>query len=119
MAIPQATKRYIKVETPLTTDGKTLAYDEDRQVKMRVAFLPITAKKELLRNTSKLPEYLRPTITELSGDASVQAEVTQQQNADKQEIRDEALGGQTGAVRPARQRNSGTRSRTRTPKTEQ
>lgn len=60
---PQNQKRYLKVETPLTSDGKTLIYDDQRRPKVKITYLPVTAKNELLRNAAKLPEYLRPKIS--------------------------------------------------------
>lgn len=86
MAIPQAQKRFIKVETPVTTDGRTLAYDENRQPMVRTSYLPITAKTELLRNTSKLPEYLRPKITEMSGDPDAQKDFIEDQRQAQEDI---------------------------------
>jgi hypothetical protein len=105
MALPQAQKRYLKVETPVTTDGRTLAYDENKQPIYRTTFLPITARTELLRNTSKLPEYLRPKITEEQGDAENQGEIAKEQRETKAEIKAESSGlKETVAVKPRKQK---------------
>lgn len=109
MAIPQQQKKYLKVETPVTTDGKTLAYDENRQPIMKTTYLPITAKVELLRNTSKLPEYLRPTITEMSGDADALANTVVEQKAAKAERNAESAVAEVKAT-PATKPRSRSRS---------
>lgn len=97
MPIPQSLKRFLQVETPQTTDGKTLAYDHEQRPIYKTTFLPVTAKTELLRNTSKLPEYLRPRLTEVSGDKD-QTQIKAQQTEVKMEKRAESLGVQQTAT---------------------
>lgn len=65
---PQNQKRYLKVMTPVTSDGKTLVYDEQRRPIFRTTYLPISAKAAIMRSKSKLPEYLRPIISEEKND---------------------------------------------------
>ncbi len=91
----------------MTSDGKTLKYDEDRQVIYRTAYLPITAKTELMRNTSKLPEYLRPIITEMSGDAAALTTIVAEQKAVKEEKDEQSAATKliaTPATKPPRKR---------------
>jgi hypothetical protein len=64
-------QKHLRVETPLTTDGVTLAYDENSQVKKRITYLPMSAKRFLEKQNANLPNHLKATITEI--DAIAQA----------------------------------------------
>jgi hypothetical protein len=54
--------QYLEVKVPQTTDGKTLAYDANRQPIFKTKYLPITAKKRLEQRNQRLPQELRLII---------------------------------------------------------
>lgn len=70
MASPLTGKKFIEVQTPVTTDGMNLKYDGNNKPMFKTTFLPATAKKELMRNSARLPKHLQPIITEKEGDTA-------------------------------------------------
>lgn len=60
---------YIRVEKPVTKDGRTLMYDDERRPIFKSIDLPISAKKELEKRNEKLPEELRLKITVMKDEA--------------------------------------------------
>lgn len=68
MALPIHGKKFLRVETPITSDGINLKYDENGKVQYKTTFLPITAKKEIERNDARSPKHLQKKITVMSGD---------------------------------------------------
>jgi hypothetical protein len=68
MGRPEDQPRFLKVETPVTSDGINLAYDNQQRPLFKTTFLPLTARKELERNAAKLPKHLKPTITVMSNE---------------------------------------------------
>lgn len=60
---------YIRVEKPVTKDGRTLMYDDQRRPIFKSIDLPISAKKELEKRNEKLPEELRLKITVMKDEA--------------------------------------------------
>lgn len=83
MASPLTGTKFLEVQTPVTTDGITLKYDQNRQPMFKTTFLPITAKRELERNAARLPVHLRPIITAKDGDT---AEATAPQEPAKPKV---------------------------------
>lgn len=53
----------ILVKTPVTTDGITLAYDDNQQPIFREMTLPVYAKELLEKHNDKLPVHLRHKIS--------------------------------------------------------
>lgn len=60
---------HLRVVSPLTTDGTTLKYGEDQKVMYKETFLPLTAKKELLLQNTRLPAHLKKKIEVISAGA--------------------------------------------------
>lgn len=56
----------IRVQTPVTTDGTTLAYDENKQVQYKTTYHPATARREMESIAAKQPAHLRPIITDVA-----------------------------------------------------
>lgn len=54
-----ANKATIVVRTPITTDGTTLAYDENKQPIYKETTLPASARKHFESLNANLPEHLR------------------------------------------------------------
>lgn len=59
--------KVLQVTTPETIDGINLAYDENQQPLTKQTILPLSARKEMERNSAVLPQHLRPTFEEVEG----------------------------------------------------
>jgi hypothetical protein len=59
-------QRHLRVETPQTTDGKNLAYNDDSTVIIKTSVAPVTARRALEALNAKLPTHLRSKITEVA-----------------------------------------------------
>jgi hypothetical protein len=55
-------EKHIRVKTPITVDGLTLAYDAFSRPKYSVTHLPLTAKIYLEKANKKLPPHLKKVI---------------------------------------------------------
>ena len=55
----------LKVKTPQTTDGKNLAYDENKQVIYTESIVELNAKKEFESLNARLPIHLRNEFEEI------------------------------------------------------
>lgn len=60
-----ANVKNMKVLTPETTDGTTLAYDENRQPKFKETIVPETARTHFESLNSRLPEHLKHILVAL------------------------------------------------------
>jgi hypothetical protein len=55
-------EQHLRVKTPITTDGLTLAYDSFQRPKYSITHLPITAKAALEKANKRLPNHLKKII---------------------------------------------------------
>lgn len=67
----------LRILTPVTTDGKTLAYDKDKQPIYTESFAENTAKKDLENLNTHLPEHLRHKLEEVDVIVSAKVEVVE------------------------------------------
>jgi hypothetical protein len=74
-------QKHLRVESPLTTDGMNLRYDENGKNPKKITVLPMSAKLKLESNQAKKPPHLRATITVVEGDKI--AEKIKKQKEDK------------------------------------
>lgn len=58
----------LRVKTPQTTDGKTLAYDGNKQVIYTESIVEFSAKKEFESLNATLPEHLKHELEEIDED---------------------------------------------------
>lgn len=58
---------YLRVLSPVTSDGMVPVMDHDGKVKYREDHLPVTAKKMLEKKNLKLPQHLRKKIELVPG----------------------------------------------------
>ena len=56
----------LRVLTPITRDGRTLEYDEDRQPLYRETFIEPTARKALESENASRAEHMRHIIEEVN-----------------------------------------------------
>ncbi len=66
-----ATVKKLKVLTPQTIDGKTLAYDEDKKVIYSSSIVELAAKKDFEALNAKLPSHLHHILQEIEVDVNV------------------------------------------------
>lgn len=69
--MPQAAvkaEKFLRVSTPKTIDGVTLAYDDENRPIYHVVHLPFSAKGHLDRANSKRPKHLQHKIEVIEGD---------------------------------------------------
>lgn len=64
---------YLQVTTPVTSDGLNLVYDENKQPKVKIHHLPVTARKHIEKKNAKLPPQLRMKIEEMQPYAATPA----------------------------------------------
>lgn len=70
---------HLRVVSPLTTDGTSLKYGENGQVMYKETLLPLTAKKSLILQNTRLPAHLKKKIEIISAnEAPAQVEDTNQ-----------------------------------------
>ena len=53
---------YLRVSSPITSNGTNIKLDETGRAMYRETFLPLSARKELENQNKKLPEHLRKKI---------------------------------------------------------
>lgn len=71
------TGNYLRVSSPVTTNGTNPKIGEDGRVEYKETLLPLTARKALESQNKKLPEHLRKKIEVVeSGMETVAAEDT-------------------------------------------
>lgn len=63
---------YLRVLTPLTTNGSNIRHNADGQVMYKESHLPITAQKQLEKKNKKRPVHLRHKIELVSAGFSTQ-----------------------------------------------
>jgi hypothetical protein len=55
-------EKHLRVKSPITIDGLTLAYDAFQRPRYNITHLPITAKPHLEKANKKLPQHLKKII---------------------------------------------------------
>lgn len=62
---------HLRVVSPQTIDGTTLKYGDDGKVMYKETFLPITAKKSLVLQNTRLPAHLKKIIELVSANGPI------------------------------------------------
>lgn len=70
------TQGYLRVTSPMTIDGTHPKYDEQGRIMYKETELPLTAKKHIDRQNSRLPDHLKKKIEVIGpdGPAAIQPE---------------------------------------------